>query len=70
MPRLLDIHVVAVGDAEIVVEAMPGGEISGQVAQVPLADAHRGVATRLERFGQGDLARRESLRLRLGKAPG
>ncbi len=51
---LLAVHVVAVGDAEVVVEALVGGHEVGVIAEVPLADGHRGVAPGLEHFGDGD----------------
>ncbi len=34
------IHVVAVGDAEVLIKAAPRGQILGRPAQVPFADAH------------------------------
>ena len=49
--------------AEVVVETVPAGmmgRIVGVVAQVPFADAGRGVALRLERLGDGDFAGRQA----------
>ena len=52
------VHVVRVRQAEVVVEAVPQrmmGRDVRVIAQVPLADARRGVASRLEGLGQRDL---------------
>ena len=46
-------HVVAVGDAEVVVEAAFGGEVFGLRAEVPLTHALGAVALRLEKIGEG-----------------
>ena len=59
--RLPVAHVVAVGDAEVVVEALPRGQELRLVAEVPLADARRGVAPGLEQLGDGDLLGVEAL---------
>ena len=49
------LHVVAVGQAEVVVETLAGREEFRQVAEVPLADHHGRVAPGLRQLGQGDL---------------
>ena len=41
---LFRVHIVAVGDAVVVVEAVAGGKELGQVAQVPFADASGRIA--------------------------
>ena len=49
-------HVVGIWQAEVLVEAVIGGQELGMVAQVPLAEAGRGVALRLDHLRQGCLA--------------
>ncbi len=48
------LHVIAVGDAEVAVEAAAGGEVFRFVAEVPLADCRGLVALVLEDVGEGD----------------
>ena len=48
-------HVVAVGNAEVAVEALLGRQERRLIAEVPLADASRGVTLGLEHFGDRDL---------------
>ena len=48
-------HVVAVGEPEVLVEALPRGQEDSGVAQVPLANRRRRVADRLEHVGDGHL---------------
>ena len=51
------VHVVGVRQTEVVVEAVPAGmmgRVVGVVAQVPLSQARRGIAFRLEGLGDGD----------------
>ena len=55
------LHVVGVGDPEVAVEALAGGQKLGLVAQVPLADAGGGVAKGLEPLGDRHLGRVEPL---------
>ena len=50
-------HVVAVRNAEVRVEAMPGGQEFRLVAQVPLADDGGGVTRGAQQFGDGELVR-------------
>ena len=50
------VHVVRVRDAVVGVEPVVRGEELWQVPEVPLADASGGVALRLERLREGDLA--------------
>ena len=47
------VHVVGVGNAEVVVEAVGGGEDFGEVAEMPLADAGGGVTVGGEVVGDG-----------------
>lgn len=49
-------HVIGVEDTEVVVEAMAGRVVLGQVAQVPLAHNLGGVALVFEKLGQGGFA--------------
>ena len=58
---LLAVHVVAVGDAKVMIEALAGGHEIGVIAQVPFADAHGCVAFFFEHLGHGDLAGVEAL---------
>ena len=58
---VLAIHVVAVRDSEVVVESLVGRHEVGMVAQVPLADGHRGIAAGLEDLGDGHLRRVQPL---------
>ena len=53
------VHVVRVGDAEPRVEAVPGRQVLGQVAEMPLADDAGGVTRVPQRLGQGDLPGRQ-----------
>ena len=45
-------HVVRVGQAEVLVEAVPRGQELRMVAQMPLAEDRRGIAALLDQFGQ------------------
>ena len=49
----IDPHIIAVGDAEVGIEAMGGGQGIGLISEVPLADGRGGVVRRLEDFGEG-----------------
>ena len=42
--HVLAVHVVAVGDAKVMIEALISGHEIGVIAQMPFADAHGGVA--------------------------
>ncbi|OPZ22818.1 MAG: hypothetical protein BWZ10_00236 [candidate division BRC1 bacterium ADurb.BinA364] len=53
-------HVVAVGQAEIAIEAVVDRQMRGQMPQVPFADAGRGIAAVAQDFGDGALARIEA----------
>ena len=53
-------HVVAVEQAEVGVESLPGGHVAVFGAQVPFAHHGGAVALRLERFGERDLLRRQA----------
>lgn len=50
-------HVIGIRDAEVVIKALPRGQKRRLVAEVPLADALRGVAERLQAVGDGVLLR-------------
>ena len=50
------VHVVAVRNAEIVVEPMPRRQEPRMMPKMPLADAHRRIAARFEGLCQGGLA--------------
>ena len=50
-------HVVRVGQAEVLVEALAVGQERGQVAEVPLADDHRLVAACFEQLRDRDFFR-------------
>ena len=54
--HLLAVHVVAVGDAKVVVKALACGHEIGMIAEVPFSDAHGGVTLRLENLRHGCLA--------------
>lgn len=54
------VHVVGVGDAVVGVEAVGGGEVWFEVAEVPFADGGGGVAFLFECFGDGDFGLGES----------
>jgi len=56
------VHVVAVRNAEIVVEPVPRRQELRMMPKMPLADAHRRIAARLEGRCQRDLAIRYSTR--------
>ncbi len=49
------IHVVAVGNTEIVIKPMADWLVPGKMPQMPLADARRGVTSSLEGGSQGQL---------------
>ena len=51
-------HVVGVGQAEVLVEAVPRGQELRVIAQVPLAEDGRGVAALLEHLGDASFRRR------------
>jgi len=54
-------HVVAIWDAEVVVEAPAGGEEGRLVAKVPFSDAAGGVAPSFQDFGNCDFVGVEAL---------
>ena len=49
------VHIVTVGDAEVVIEAVVRRRVSVQVTQVPLADASCGIAPGLQCLGDSNL---------------
>lgn len=55
------VHVVRVRDAEVGVEALSSRQNFGMVAEVPLADAGRGVALGFEVIGDGVFIRMQAL---------
>jgi hypothetical protein len=57
------VHVVAVRDAEVTVEAAAGGQVGRRASEVPLADAHGAVAGALEHVGEGRLVETEAIRV-------
>ncbi len=59
----VDAHVIAEWEAEIVIEAVRGGQERRLIAEVPLADEHGGVVGLLQVRGNGDLVRMQADRL-------
>ncbi len=57
----LPTHVVAVGQSEVAVESVTGGQELGLVAQVPFANQLGGIALPLEKRGDRLLLRVQSL---------
>ena len=53
-------HVVRIEDAVVRIESLRARQVALDVAEVPLADRGRGVAERLERFGDGHLLGRQA----------
>ena len=56
-------HVMRIWNAEVAVEALPRGQKLRLVADVPFADAHRGVVAFLQPLGDGELRRVQPVRL-------
>ncbi len=62
VPRFVDVggmerpHVVRVGQAEVFIEAVAGGEELRVMAEVPFADGGGGVALGAEQFAEGEFA--------------
>jgi len=54
-------HVIAVGNAVIIIEALTGGQILWLIAEMPLADTGGGVVFRFKDFGDGDFVGVETL---------
>ena len=62
--RSFAVHVVTVGNAEVMIEAVVGGHKVRVVPEVPFPDTHGGVILLLQDFGNGNLIRIESLTCR------
>ena len=59
--RGVEPHVVAVRDAEVIIEALAGRQERLKMAKMPLADAGGRVAFRLENFRHGDFIRMQAV---------
>ena len=64
LPRVKRMNVVAVGNAEVLIESLSSRQELRLVAQVPLAEHAGFVASRFQHLGDRDLVRVHSLLVR------